>query len=122
MSLEHKGPVLVVENVTQQTLTRSTNSATPRVTSELLELKFNRANTYDFNNEQYEIIYVSHNPPGHHFVDVKFFQHLNVHHCDDMLNLGHCVPIGKHFPDSTSNGEYKRPRVQNVYLRKMNTS
>ena len=122
MSLEHKVPVLVVENVARQTLTRPNNRGAPRVTVEFLDLKFNRGNTYDFNNEQYEIICVSHNPTGHHFVDVKFFQHSTVHHCDDMLNVGYCVPIDNHFPDSTSNGKYKRTRVRSVYLRKMNTS
>ena len=90
--------------------------------TKFLKLVFNEDNRYDFNGQQYEIVCVSHRPPGHHNVDVKFFNHECVHHYDDMKNLGHNVPIGKYFPDSTDGNPVlgdARENIRTLYLRKL---
>ena len=116
MKLEHTGPLLVVDIPHKEVWIRGPIFG---VNTKLLDVVFpEECSTYDFMDETYEIICVSHNPTGHHYVDCKFHDHNCVHHVDDMKNVGHAVPIGEKFPDATTPDTAAR----RVYLRKTNTN
>ena len=87
------------------------------VRTKFLDVVFSVSNSYQFIDDTYEIVCVSHHPIGHHYVDCKFHEHNCVHHVDDMENVGYAIPIGEQFPDATWNDT----AVRRVYLRKTNT-
>ena len=116
--MEHTGPVLVVDIPHKEVWIRPRNQGpVERVETKFLDVVFSASNSYQFIDDTYEIVCVSHRPPGHHYVDCKFHEHNCVHHVDDMKNVGHAIPIGEQFPDATC----RDTAVRRVYLRKTNT-